>query len=44
MSGPQRPELEIDQRALRDTLGHFASGVTIISGVDDEGPIGFTCQ
>ena len=35
---------DLDQRALRDTLGHFASGVTIISGIDDAGPIGFTCQ
>jgi flavin reductase (DIM6/NTAB) family NADH-FMN oxidoreductase RutF len=33
-----------DQRAFRDALGHFASGVTIISGIDDDGPIGFTCQ
>ena len=35
---------EIDQRAFRDTLGHYASGITIISGIDEEGPIGFTCQ
>lgn len=34
----------LDPRAFRDALGHFASGVTIISGIDDEGPIGFTCQ
>lgn len=34
----------IDTRAFRDALGHFASGVTIISGTDDAGPIGFTCQ
>ncbi|MGP3535761.1 flavin reductase family protein [Microbacterium sp. RD1] len=33
-----------DQRAYRDALGHFASGVTIISGIDEDGPIGFTCQ
>lgn len=44
MTDPQHPAPPIDQRALRDTLGHFASGVTIISGIDDEGPIGFTCQ
>ncbi|MFG6446435.1 flavin reductase family protein [Microbacterium sp. P07] len=44
MTTPQPPSSGIDQRALRDTLGHFASGVTIISGTDDEGPIGFTCQ
>lgn len=34
----------LDPRAFRDTLGHFASGVTIISGADGEGPAGFTCQ
>jgi 3-hydroxy-9,10-secoandrosta-1,3,5(10)-triene-9,17-dione monooxygenase reductase component len=34
----------LDQRAFRDALGHFASGVTIISGIDESGPIGFTCQ
>jgi len=34
----------IDPRLFRDTLGHFASGITIISGTDAEGPIGFTCQ
>jgi len=44
MTTPQHPITTIDQRALRDTLGHFASGITIISGVDEEGPIGFTCQ
>lgn len=34
----------IDPRAFRDALGHFASGVTIVSGIDEDGPIGFTCQ
>jgi 3-hydroxy-9,10-secoandrosta-1,3,5(10)-triene-9,17-dione monooxygenase reductase component len=34
----------LDPRAFRDALGHFASGVTIVSGIDDDGPIGFTCQ
>lgn len=34
----------LDPRAFRNALGHFASGITIISGVDEEGPIGFTCQ
>ncbi|MET4901156.1 flavin reductase family protein [Paenarthrobacter sp. CC6] len=34
----------IDPRAFRDTLGHYASGITIISGSDETGPIGFTCQ
>jgi flavin reductase (DIM6/NTAB) family NADH-FMN oxidoreductase RutF len=34
----------LDPRAFRNALGHFASGITIISGSDAEGPIGFTCQ
>jgi 3-hydroxy-9,10-secoandrosta-1,3,5(10)-triene-9,17-dione monooxygenase reductase component len=34
----------IDPRLFRDTLGHYASGITIISGIDGTGPIGFTCQ
>jgi 3-hydroxy-9,10-secoandrosta-1,3,5(10)-triene-9,17-dione monooxygenase reductase component len=34
----------IDPRVFRDTLGHYASGITIVSGHDDDGPIGFTCQ
>jgi 3-hydroxy-9,10-secoandrosta-1,3,5(10)-triene-9,17-dione monooxygenase reductase component len=34
----------LDPRSFRDTLGHYASGITIISSVDEEGPVGFTCQ
>jgi flavin reductase (DIM6/NTAB) family NADH-FMN oxidoreductase RutF len=34
----------IDQSFFRSTVGRYASGVTIISGHDDQGPIGFTCQ
>lgn len=34
----------VDPRLMRDVLGHFASGVTVITAVTDEGPIGFTCQ
>lgn len=34
----------IEARAFRDTLGHYASGVTIIGGFDGVEPIGFTCQ
>jgi len=33
-----------DPRVFRDTLGHYASGITIISGIDEQGPVGFTCQ
>jgi flavin reductase (DIM6/NTAB) family NADH-FMN oxidoreductase RutF len=34
----------IDPRAFRDTVGHYASGITIIAGHTDGAPHGFTCQ
>jgi flavin reductase (DIM6/NTAB) family NADH-FMN oxidoreductase RutF len=34
----------IDPRVMRDVLGHFASGVTVVTADTDAGPIGFTCQ
>jgi flavin reductase (DIM6/NTAB) family NADH-FMN oxidoreductase RutF len=34
----------VDPQAMREVLGHFASGVTVVTAVTDEGPIGFTCQ
>ncbi|MFJ9174473.1 flavin reductase family protein [Streptomyces sp. NPDC102360] len=30
--------------SFRDVLGHFASGVTVVTGTDEHGPVGFTCQ
>lgn len=35
---------EIDEARFRDVLGHFCSGVTVISAFDGSNPIGFTCQ
>lgn len=35
---------DIDPLALRHAMGRFASGVTVVTGADDEGPLGFTCQ
>lgn len=29
---------------MRQALGHFASGVTIVTGTGPEGPVGFACQ
>lgn len=37
-------ELPFDERAFRDALSHYASGLTIVSGVDTNGPTGLTCQ
>ena len=34
----------IDQSFFRSTVGRYASGISIITGLDDQGPIGFTCQ
>lgn len=29
---------------MRDVLGSFASGVTVVSGLDEDEPVGFACQ
>lgn len=29
---------------MRNVLGHFASGVVVITAADLDGPVGFTCQ
>ena len=49
MSSPEEntaesPERIVDPQVLRDVLGHFASGVTVVTAATAEGPIGFTCQ
>jgi 3-hydroxy-9,10-secoandrosta-1,3,5(10)-triene-9,17-dione monooxygenase reductase component len=45
MTGSEEgPERIVDPHVLRDVLGHFASGVTVVTAVTAEGPIGFTCQ
>ncbi|MCW2509195.1 MAG: uncharacterized protein JWP68_2343 [Modestobacter sp.] len=42
--GSEEPQRIVDPRELRDVLGHFASGVTVLTADTAEGPIGFTCQ
>ncbi|MCX6511578.1 MAG: flavin reductase family protein [Actinobacteria bacterium] len=34
----------IDQGRYREVLGHFASGVTVVAALTQDGPLGFTCQ
>jgi flavin reductase (DIM6/NTAB) family NADH-FMN oxidoreductase RutF len=34
----------IDQALFRSPVGHYASGIAIITGRNDHGLIGFTCQ
>jgi len=36
--------LSNDPGLFRSTVGRYASGITVITGQDDSGPIGFTCQ
>jgi 3-hydroxy-9,10-secoandrosta-1,3,5(10)-triene-9,17-dione monooxygenase reductase component len=38
------PPPVVDPRVMRDVLGHFASGVTVVTAMTPDGPIGFTCQ
>lgn len=33
-----------DPAVFRQVLGHFATGVTVVTGMDDGEPVGFTCQ
>lgn len=51
MSAPPRSGVEtgkVTPMRMRDVLGHFASGVTVITGLDpsaeNNGPAGFACQ
>ncbi|MEU8539525.1 flavin reductase family protein [Streptomyces sp. NPDC048717] len=34
----------VDGTEFRRVLGHFASGVTIVTALDEDGPTGFACQ
>jgi len=34
----------VDPGRFRSVLGHFASGVVLVTGMSAEGPAGFTCQ
>jgi 3-hydroxy-9,10-secoandrosta-1,3,5(10)-triene-9,17-dione monooxygenase reductase component len=33
-----------DEARFREALSHFATGVTIVTAMEDQGPVGFTCQ
>jgi 3-hydroxy-9,10-secoandrosta-1,3,5(10)-triene-9,17-dione monooxygenase reductase component len=33
-----------DPAVFRHVLGHFATGVTVVTGMDESEPVGFTCQ
>jgi 3-hydroxy-9,10-secoandrosta-1,3,5(10)-triene-9,17-dione monooxygenase reductase component len=36
--------MSVSQPVFRDTLGRFASGVVVVTGIDAAGPAGLTCQ
>jgi 3-hydroxy-9,10-secoandrosta-1,3,5(10)-triene-9,17-dione monooxygenase reductase component len=38
------PAAVVDPRVMRDVLGHFVSGITVVTAVGSGGPVGFTCQ
>jgi 3-hydroxy-9,10-secoandrosta-1,3,5(10)-triene-9,17-dione monooxygenase reductase component len=38
------PPAVVDPRVMRDVLGHFVSGVTVVTALGSDGPVGFTCQ
>ncbi|MDK2777406.1 MAG: flavin reductase family protein [Pseudomonadota bacterium] len=38
------PVTAIDPKRFRAALGHYASGITVITSLIDDQPVGFTCQ
>jgi 3-hydroxy-9,10-secoandrosta-1,3,5(10)-triene-9,17-dione monooxygenase reductase component len=34
----------VDEARFREVLGHFATGVTVVTAVEEGVPVGFTCQ
>ena len=42
MSESDGTTAEFDAKQFRTVLGHFPTGVTIVSGLDGDHPIGFT--
>ena len=42
-ASPDVPRI-VDPEVMREVLGHFASGVTVVTAVTTDGPTGFTCQ
>jgi len=36
--------VSFDERRFKDALSRFATGVTVVAGIEDGNPVGFTCQ
>jgi len=44
-TGLVRPEApNIDPAEFRQVLGHFATGLTVVTAMEEGSPVGFTCQ
>jgi flavin reductase (DIM6/NTAB) family NADH-FMN oxidoreductase RutF len=43
-ASPDGPRRIVDPQVMREVMGHFASGVTVVTALTAEGPAGFTCQ
>ncbi len=41
---PAQPRTDVDAAGFRQVLGHFCTGVTVITGTKDGRPAGFACQ
>jgi 3-hydroxy-9,10-secoandrosta-1,3,5(10)-triene-9,17-dione monooxygenase reductase component len=37
-------DMPVNSARMREVMGHFATGVTIVTSMCDDAPIGFTCQ
>ena len=37
-------EAAVDEASMREVLGHFATGVVVVTAAGADGPLGFTCQ
>jgi 3-hydroxy-9,10-secoandrosta-1,3,5(10)-triene-9,17-dione monooxygenase reductase component len=42
--GTDRPVPPFDTAKFKQAMGMFATGVTIVAGIEDGQPVGFTCQ
>ncbi|MBV8462607.1 MAG: flavin reductase family protein [Acidimicrobiales bacterium] len=36
--------MTFDERRFKDAVGCFATGVTVVTGIEEGAPVGFTCQ
>lgn len=44
VDGHRPPESAIDDARFKEVLGHFATGITIVTAMEEGLPVGFTCQ